>query len=272
MTADLPGYWKKDSFITVNYASHIQYLAMDNNNNIALAGYDHSLNLAYWWNNNETGLMHTFDQTVYPNEGVMFFGLSGIALSGSNVLLSGSYTFMDEPTGTTADTSTLPGLYETLWHNGNLQILYHDYWNVNFSFTSTVGVVVLGKDVFVASRISLDSSRKFEGGYWKNGAWNSINNGDFWPNSICASGTDVYISGYTYTLPGYSHHKAVYWKNGNLITLDGTAATATAVYGTDVYVLGIDNNDKYVVWKNGKVIETLGSTSRMELKYMAIGN
>ena len=118
---------------------------------------------------------------------------------------------MDEPVpGAPVDTSTLPGLYETLWTNGNIQILYHDYWNVDIAYTSTVGVAFSGNDVYVAAHRTTDSASKNSGGYFKNGSWNDINNGAFWPNSIYASGTDVYISGYTYTFPPYSNFQAAY--------------------------------------------------------------
>jgi hypothetical protein len=272
MATNSPGYWKADSFIAVNGAFSIQYLALSNST-VALAGLDNAFDLAYWVNGNETDLMNTFNRTVYPNEGSLTYGFSGMAFSGNEVAISGSYNFMDEPVpGAPVDTSTLPGLYETLWTNGNIQILYHDYWNVDIAYTSTVGVAFSGNDVYVAAHRTTDSASKNSGGYFKNGSWNDINNGAFWPNSIYASGTDVYISGYTYTFPPYSNFKAAYWKNGNLIPLDGVATRATTTYGGDLYVLGIDNNGNFVVWKNDAVIETLGSASTLNLGCIAIAN
>jgi len=273
MAANSPGYWKGDSFIAVNGASSVQYLALSNNT-IALAGMNNTFGLAYWVNGNQTDLMNTFNRTVYPNEGSVVYGFSGMALSGNEVAISGSYNFMDEPIpgATTADTSTLPGLYETLWVNGNIQILYHDYWNVDVAYTSTVGVAFSGNDIYVAAQMTSDSGTKNSGGYFKNGSWNSINNGAFWPNSLYASGTDVYIAGYTYTFPPYSNFKAAYWKNGDLTPVDGIATKAITTVGSDLYVLGIDDNGNYVVWKNGTVIETLGSASTLNLGCIAIGN
>ena len=271
MATNSPGYWKADSFIAVSGASSIQYLALAGNT-VSLAGYDNAFNLAYWVNGNETNLMNTFNRTVYPNQGSVDYGFSGMAISGNEVAITGSYNFMDEPIpgAKTADTSTLPGLYETLWMNGNIQILYHDYWNVDIAYTSTVGVAFSGNDIYVAAQRTSDSATKNSGGYFKNGAWNSIDNGTFRPNSIYASGTDVYISGYTYTFPPYSNLQAAYWKNGDLIPVDGVATKATTTYGADLYVLGIDNNGNYVVWKNGAVIETLGSASTLNLGCIAI--
>jgi hypothetical protein len=177
---------------------------------------------------------------------------------------------MDDPVpgATTADTSTLPGLYETLWMNGNIQILYHDYWNVNVAYTSTVGVASSGSDIYVAAQMTTDSANKNSGGYFKNGNWNNINNGAFRPNSIYASGNDVYISGYTFT--SYTDATAAYWKNGDLVPLDGAATLATTAYGSDLYILGVDNNNNYVGWKDGTVIETLGTGSAMSLTSIAI--
>jgi hypothetical protein len=109
------------------------------------------------------------------------------------------------------------------------------------------------------------------GGYWKNGIWNSINNGSFYPSSIASFGSDVYIPGYTYTwTPTYSQ-QAAYWKNGTLVQLNGAAATAITVYGSDIYVLGVDQNNNIVVWKNGAVFETLGSASTSRATCIAIG-
>jgi hypothetical protein len=273
IAANTPGYWKGGTFIPVNGASAIQYLAL-NSNIIAMAGQDNSFELACWVNGTETNLMNTFNRTVYPNQGFMVYGFSGMALSGNEVVISGSYNFMDEPIpgATTADTSTLPGLYETLWVNGHIQILYHDYWNIDVDYTSTVGVVSSGNDIYVAAQMTSDSGTKNSGGYFKNGSWNSINNGSFRPNSIYASGTDVYIAGYTYTFPPYSNFKAAYWKNGDLIPIDGTATKAITTFGTDLYILAIDDNGNYVIWKNGAVIETLGSASTLNLSCIAIAN
>jgi hypothetical protein len=273
MAANTAGYWKGGTFIPVNGASAIQYLAL-NSNTIAMAGQDNAFNLTYWVNGSQTNVMNTFNRTVYPNQGFMVYGFSGMTLSGNEVMISGSYNFMDEPIpgATTADTSTLPGLYETLWVNGNIRILYHDYWNVDVDYTSTVGVVSSGNDIYVAAQMTSDSGTKNSGGYFRNGGWNIINNGAFRPNSIYASGTDVYISGYTYTFPPYSNFKAAYCKNGDLVPIDGTAAKAITTFGTDLYILAIDGNGNYVVWKNGAIIETLGSASTLNLSCIAIAN
>lgn len=271
MAANSPGYWRADSFIAVNNASSIEYLAL-NNNTMALAGFDNTNGLAYWVNGNKTNVMNTFNRTVYPNEGFLSFDFSGLALSGNEVAASGSFMQMDEPIegATMVDTSTVPGLYETLWLNGNIQILYHDYWNIDVAYTSTVGIAFSGNDIYVAANRTSDSDNVNSGGYYKNGAWSPINNGNFWPNAVYAAGTDVYIAGYTYTFPPYSNFTAAYCKNGNLIPLAGIATKAITVSGTDLYILGIDNNANYVVWKNGTVIETLGSASTLNLACIAI--
>ncbi len=271
MAANTAGYWKGNTFIPVNGASGIDYLAI-NDNTIALAGFDNTFGLAYWINGHATNVMNTFNRTVYPNQGFMSYGFSGLALSGNKVAISGSYNMTDEPVpgATTADTSTQPGLYETVWLNGNIQILYHDYWNVNIDYTSTVGVAFLGNDIYIPANRTSDSGKVNGGGYYKNGDWTSINNGNFWPNSVYASATDVYIAGYTYTFPPFSNFKAAYCKNGNLISFDGIATKAITTSGPDLYILGIDDNANYVVWKNGTIIETLGSASTLDLNSIAI--
>ena len=270
MAANTPGYWKGETFIPVNGASAIQYLAL-NNNTIAMAGQDNSFELACWVNGTETNLMNTFNRTVYPNQGFMVYGFSGMTLSGNEVVISGSYdSSRTNPSRARPDgrqfINLRPGLYEgnPPWVNGNIQILYHDYWNIDVDYTSTVGVVSTGNDIYVAAQMTSDSGTNNSGGYFKNGNWNSINNGSFRPNSVYASGTDVYIAGYTYTFPPYSNFKAAYWKNGGLVPIDGIATKAITTFGNDLYILAIDGNGNYVVWKNGAVIETLtGSASTL---------
>lgn len=266
ITSQAAGYWKNNTFVPITGASSIFYLALSGNN-VYTAGYDNTASLAYWINNAETNLGNTIGRNLFPYQGVATYGLSGIAVSGSNALVTGSLFFENEPF--TPDTAR-SGNFGLLWTNGSVHLFGQGYFITSF-YNNTAGVVVSGNDIYVAGVIP-DYTRA--GGYWKNGVWSSINNGGFYPASITSSGSDVYISGYTYTrTPSFSQLGGAYWKNGQLFNFSAASTIiAVAVNGTDMYVLGVDYNRNNVVWKNGTVFETLGSTATESATCMTVGN
>jgi hypothetical protein len=268
LAAQNGGYYKNDSFVSITGASIIQYIALSGTGLYA-AGLDELGNLAYWQNNSEVNLGNTIGRNQFPYQGTSVYGITGLALSGldQSVLVSGSLFFENEPF--TPD-SVPEGNFGLLWNNGGLSV-YGPGALVSAAFSPTVGVAALGNDVYVAGIFPSRADKADSGGYWKNGVWNSINNGSFYPSSIASFGSDVYIPGYTYTwTPNYSQ-QAAYWKNGTLVQLNGEAATAITVYGSDIYVLGVDQNNNIVVWKNGALFETLGSASTLRATCLAIG-
>jgi hypothetical protein len=269
------GYYKNDVFVPLKNATTIEYLALSDTTVFA-AGIDHTGNMAYWQNNSETTL-----STVPPIPGVLgdkTIGLSGITLSGVNVYVSGAISFLPEPPPPPAIAAE-PSNYAVLWNNGGGVQFYGpgagqepDSNPAAIPGYTSVGVAVVGNDVYVAGIIP---DYTFAGGYWKNGTFNSINNGAFQPLTILAVGNDLYIPGFTYTGTGSSRStQGAYWKNGTLISFPAAAGgiRSIAVNGTDVYLLGIDSSNNYVVWKNGSVFETLGSAAEFYAGCMAIGN
>jgi len=257
------GYYKNNTLVTLPNCSSVSYITLSGTT-VYASGWDNMLNLVYWIGNTQYTLDNPYK--LFPYFGVASSGVTGIALSGSNVLISGSLTVENRP-GAPAD--ALEGDFGMMWTNGKLNLIGKKAFPV-FNYHTTVGIAVAGTDVYITGRFP-DSTHA--GGYWKNGVWNNINNGAFDPSSITTSGSDVYIAGATYTRnPGYSQ-QAAYWVNGNLIQLTGNLAAAIAVDGKDVYILGIDNNDKVVVWKNGdNVFTTIGSNSEVGGECIAIGN
>jgi hypothetical protein len=104
--------------------------------------------------------------------------------------------------------------------------------------------------------------------YYKNGhSVNLVTLGNFGQSSavtgMCISGNDIYACGTLYGSGSIS--KAVYWKNGVMVTLPASASASTsgiAVNGNDVYVAGtvaagnlepnqVQHYDEAVLWKNG---------------------
>jgi len=259
------GYYKNDVFVPVTGATGIQYLALSGTTVFA-AGADNTASMSYWQGNTEISLGNTIASPLFTAPGTSVLGLSGIAVSGSKIFVTGKL-FYEKQYG--AAPNARQGSFGTLWTNDGLQ-LYGTGQLVSAYYNSTTGIALVGNDVYVAGSMP-DST--YAGGYWKNGTFNSINNGSFGSTSITSSGSDVYITGYTYVrAAGTYSQRGAYWKNGTLISFpSASSTTAIGVSGTDVYILGIDTNNNNVVWKNGTVFETLGSGFTQTAVCLAVG-
>jgi hypothetical protein len=263
MAGEAGGYWKNDSFIAIPNAFNIQFLSLTGSA-IYTAGYDKSANLAYWVNNSEISLEKTFDRNLFPYEGILSYGLSGITGSGSDVYVTGILSFENEPYS--PDTA-VQGNFGMLWKNGGLHLLGPGVL-LSAVYKSTAGVVVVDSNVYIAGQYP---DTTFAGGYWKNGIWTPINNGSFTPSSIAAIGGKVYIPGYTYIrAPGSFTQRAAYWVDGTLVPLDGLVAYAVTSHDSDIYVLGVDPKGNIVVWKNSTVFEMIGPGATLIATSIAI--
>jgi hypothetical protein len=128
--------------------------------------------------------------------------------------------------------------------------------------------------------------------YWMDGQETALSNGtnDAYANSICVSGSDVYIAGTDATpvywqnnteiklpitslyggansicvsgnkvyIAGNDSSKAVFWKDGSETVLDnitdsGSLGTAVCVSGNDVFIAGTRGYNA-VYWKNGNIV------------------
>jgi hypothetical protein len=253
--------------VPVTNANSVEYLTLSGTT-VFTTGFDKSGDIAYWQNNTEADLEGTIGRNLFPYQGVLSDALSGIALAGSDVYVSGKLSTGNEPY---SPPSAVYGDFGLIWKNAGLQLLDKGGYPLGIDYNSTVGITIVGSDVYVAGRAP-DSTTA--GGYWKNNVWNAINNGAYVPTSITSQGSDVYITGFDYTPSGpIVGLQGNYWKNGTEVKVAGANSTnAIVISGNDVYVLGVDYNNNNVVWKNGAVFETVGSANTQTATSIAIGN
>ena len=262
IVAGAPGYWKNQIFIPVSGAGYIYYIAIAGTS-VYTSGRDSHNNIAYWVNNNEVNLQSAIN-TPFPNPHVIALSETGMALSGSNVLVS-ARIYVENWTTNPAGSFDNNGL---LWTNGSLQLFGTGGVYLGTNFPSTVGITVLGSDNYVAGVMPDSTSTKgnWNSGYWKNGVFTSFNNKNFNPACITSAGNDIYIG-------GSANAQGVYWKSGTFVSIaNATRLITMVIYNNDVYALGIDNNNNNVVWKNGAVFITMGQVSNQLTTSMAIGS
>ena len=268
MVGGSAGYWKNKSFVPVPGALQLDLLAVSGTN-VYTEGEDISFNFAQWTNNTELANL-TSAMDGFFTRADLSYGWTGMAVSGFNVLVSGTLVVEGIPQG--PDSAIYAG-FGVLFTNGAAQLMPYTNYTLfgGDLYHWTVGVAVSGTDTYVAGTLA-DTIAVPKGGYWKNDVWNSINNGLFHPLAIASSGSNVAITGYTLTVPwNPSLIQAAYWQNGNLTTFNGTQGEMVAVYGSDVYVLGSDNNGKIVVWKNGSLFKTLDGIISGSVSCIAVG-
>ena len=175
------------------------------------------------------------------NNSTDYGAVSGIAVSGSDVYMSGYNV---------SSTGISTAVY---WKNRQQVVLASD------AFAG--GIVVHGNDVYVCGNTNSDTISTAV--YWKNGQQITLTqNRNYITTNIAVSGSDVYVAGYL-KQTDEQKGEAVYWKNGQQITLAQADAQAygIAVFGSDVYVSGFYAERKVrdaVYWKNGEKI-ILGS-------------
>ena len=264
------GYWKNDSFVAIPGASQLNLITVSGTT-VYTAGSDISAGLGIWTNSTESENLDNGLDAIYPSGVSWSFSITGMAVSGSNVLVSGSWVIEGQYGG--PDSALYSG-FGVLFTNGAAQILpYNNYTLYGGDYYPwTTGVAVSGNDIYVTGALP-DTIPTPNGGFWKNNVWNNINNGAFHPTAITTSDTNVVIIGYTYTLPwNPASMQAAYWQNGTLTHLNGTTAVMVALNGSDVYVLGQANNGNIVVWKNGNLFKTLNGVINGSIGCIAIGN
>ena len=164
----------------------------------------------------------------------------GVASVGSDIYVIGSQerSFMS---------------YPVFWKNGEITDLpIGDAEGAQTSF-----IIVSDGDVYIGGQENGMSNSPL---CWKNGELVSridVEYEDVIVYGMAISGSDIYMAGAEYDNDDYA--TAVYWKNGQKVTLSGgemSAAIGIGVVGSDVYVGGAileeDETMKLGYWKNGE--------------------
>ncbi|EHQ29362.1 hypothetical protein [Mucilaginibacter paludis] len=250
-------YWKNGSVIgtlytPANTSSQVTGIALMGadvyvSGTMLTAGY-YPLIPVYWKNGVLNYLPHP---TVKGGNDDLFWHTTGIAISGSDIYISGD--------------NYGEGVY---WKNGNIiKLPNSEYAN---------GIIVSGTDVYVVGDMYGNPvTTTTYAGYWKNGV------AVYMPNpskisqkalAIAVKGNDIYVAGDIST--GGGNTNAVYWKNGVLTTLSKTTGVGVRATGVcidpnnNLYISGTDAGPgQYTTlatyWLNGSetVLSTKSSTA-----------
>jgi len=192
------------------------------------------LSAVYWKNGVQTKLSSSPD----------FSNASGIAVSGSDIFVSGS----------------LNGS-AVYWKNGTVV-------PINGGKNATIySITVSGTDVYLAGAIFSPVAKAT---YWKNVVSVPLDNNLSYANAITVAGNDVVVAGTIGTA-------AVYWINGIVYPLTGNGtATCVTVSDTTVYVGGtrMYSYGKSIAtyWQNGVGIVLADTTVNSSVSNIAVAN
>ena len=123
--------------------------------------------------------------------------------------------------------------------------------------TDTIPKHVQTRDIYVTGNIYDRSVNVNQAVYWKNEIPVILSHGktNAFATDIAVKGNDVYVVGYV--AAANNTNIATYWKNGEQVNLTNnsvtSAALAIAIHGNDVYIAGLIGTDA-VYWKNGQPV------------------
>lgn len=201
--------------------------------------------------------------SLMPDTGSLNEYVSGIAVSGSDVYVSGGNYSQYLP-------SSSASYYACYWKNGQIHSLdsglieFYPASTLILGYPTTTGLFVSGSDVYISgkkdsafpSSTPQSYSYKERAMYWKNGTPVLLPVTDQGTEAlaIVEANDNVYLAGIVNYIGSYG---ATMWKNGVLqpIPFPGikSSANGIAVSGTDVYVAGVEyiNGKSYATrWKN----------------------
>ena len=252
-------YWKNDTAVSVSGAQVISYIAVSGGN-VYATGINSSNAMAYWVDQKGTNLNGTL-----PSGGATC-SPTGIAVSGSDVYLTGNLSFLPRPGVDTVAYGSAAGY----WKDGQLSLLTEGGDGGTY-YPSTTGIVASGPDVYVAGNELTDSDVVWAG-YWKDGNSTTLVSSEYlktrsYTNTtgIAVAGSDAYVTGVVTTVDTLTNqvsYQAVYWKNGVQTSLpSGAQASGITINGQDVYIVGTDAGNEPMVWKNGEILLKLNAGS-----------
>ncbi len=150
------------------------------------------------------------------------------------------------------------------WEDG----VWHGFPGFNFPMSYVGGNdmtamgLFTGTDIYLVGTKSAQPGHVGEGGYYKNGVWNTpvCDNGysQAYPVGIVSDGSDIYICGIC--CDSSNKYRACHWKNGSFSLLEGaddqeSETNSITISGSDVYIAGerITSDGVYSAgyWKNG---------------------
>ena len=162
----------------------------------------------------------------------------GLFISGTDIYIAGSQEVVTSATEYTA---------AALWKNGITTRL-----NSAGIASRANNVFVLGSIVYAAGGVSATTSiYDSKPTYWTNGSATSLSSSYGFVNSIQASGTDVYNTGYLVAPPPFA---AILWKNDSpqsyVPSCSQCGLNASVITGSSLYAVG-GTDQGAAFWKDG---------------------
>ena len=209
-------YWKNGTAITLtdDLTPSVAVSIVVSGGDVYVAGYlaaAGNINTVCYWKNGAIQNVSTTSTSTFGNSS---FGSIGLAVAGSDVYITGA-----------VENGTDTQVIATLWKNGTPTSLTTDGDKIS---SAANAILVSGATVYVAGYDDKVAT------YWINGTAYQLNSNaqQYMATSIAVSsdvyavgGNDVYVSGFS----GYSTTNAVYWKNGNLVTLSTRNSTTCGI-------------------------------------------
>lgn len=290
----IAAYWKNGALVklgdsTINsYAHYILVSGTD----IYVAGGSYTSTThdkaIYWHNGIATEL----------TDGTIQCYIAGLALSGSNLYIAGNFDelngiayaahWINTPVSLVIDSAVLS--YETgvamlgadvyvsgfrfkEWANNMTGVQVKNNQGTTLQLhTMPTAVATGGSDIYMSGALYSNLGFFSSAVVWKNGVATRL--GDTtttnqFATAIAVSGSDVYLAGRNGLIGNNPLPQAVYWKNGNMVILQGSSSTGGANYiavaGNDVYATG-EINGGAGYWLNGVPAKLPGANLLMGIQ------
>jgi hypothetical protein len=209
-------YWKNGVATTLTdiFTTSVAVSIVVSGGDVYVAGYlvatGGMTTVCYWKN----GIIQNQLTTSVSTFGPSYDGVVGVGIVGSDVYITG-----------TVENTGGDHVNATLWKNGTPNVVVTDGDHISSALNA---ITISGSKVYLAGYDDNVAT------YWINGTAYQLNSNaqQYMATGIAVSsdvyavgGNDVYVSGFS----GYSITNAVYWKNGNLVTLSTRNSTTCGI-------------------------------------------